>query len=297
MTVFSQHWWLDAVAESWDVALAKKGDLVTGAWPYPIEKKAGVALLRTPILTPYLGPQIFYPQDLKESNRDNFEHETVADLMKGLPPAKVWQLALQPGIKQAGIFKSYNLNTAVQQTFLLDLNNTEETLLANMKENTRRNLRALASDISISNAPDLLGELFRFHHHTLASKKKTLPYSLPDLQRIMDAALANNACALWVAKSGVATEAMVWHMWDNNCGYYFMGGQNPAAGGYKAMSLLLWHAISHSKKLGHKTFDFEGSMDEGVERFFRSFGGKRALYMVLQKNDSLLWKIKQMVAG
>ncbi len=47
--------------------------------------------------------------------------------------------------------------------------------------------------------------------------------------------------------------------------------------------------------MGLRTFDFEGSMDEGVERFFRTFGGERALYMVLHKNDSLLWKVKQMV--
>jgi len=36
-------------------------------------------------------------------------------------------------------------------------------------------------------------------------------------------------------------------------------------------------------------------MDEGVERFFRNFGGERALYIVLRKNDSLLWKLKKRI--
>ena len=40
-------------------------------------------------------------------------------------------------------------------------------------------------------------------------------------------------------------------------------------------------------------FDFEGSMDPGVEKFFRNFGGMRELYLVLRKNESLLWKLKE----
>jgi lipid II:glycine glycyltransferase (peptidoglycan interpeptide bridge formation enzyme) len=57
------------------------------------------------------------------------------------------------------------------------------------------------------------------------------------------------------------------------------------------MSALLWHAILEAKRKGNQWFDFEGSMDPGVERFFRNFGARRELYMVLRKNRSLLWKL------
>ena len=59
--VFEKPWWLDAVCAQWDVVIAKKGAQLTGAWPYPVEKKLGVTLLRTPMLTPYLGPLVFFP--------------------------------------------------------------------------------------------------------------------------------------------------------------------------------------------------------------------------------------------
>jgi lipid II:glycine glycyltransferase (peptidoglycan interpeptide bridge formation enzyme) len=111
----------------------------------------------------------------------------------------------------------------------------------------------------------------------------------------MAACEANDAATLWVAKSADKIQAIVWQVWDNRCSYYFMGGQNHEGNSYKAMSLLLWQAIKEAKRRGHSTFDLEGSMDEGVERFFRNFGGNRSLYVVLQKNDSLLWKMKQMV--
>jgi lipid II:glycine glycyltransferase (peptidoglycan interpeptide bridge formation enzyme) len=294
--VFQQPWWLDITCAQWDVALYKKGDNIAGAWPYPVEKKIGVTLLRTPMLTPYLGPQVFYPRDLKESNLDSFQHEAVADLIAQLPAAPVWHLAIQPGIKQAGIFKKYKLHPLVQQTFLLELNEDEETLLANMKDATRRNIRIAESEVTICNSPGCIKDLYQFQKETLSKKGKPMPYSLKYMQKLMDACLANNAGALWAAKDAKGTiQAMVWQVWDNNCSYYFMGGQNPETNSYRAMSLLLWHTIREAKKRGNKTFDLEGSMDEGVERFFRNFGGDRALYIVLQKNRSFIWKLKQMI--
>ncbi len=70
--LFLQPWWLDAVCRKWDAAIARKGEHITGIWAYPVEKKAGVSLLRNPLLTPYLGPHVFFPPDLKESNVDGF---------------------------------------------------------------------------------------------------------------------------------------------------------------------------------------------------------------------------------
>jgi lipid II:glycine glycyltransferase (peptidoglycan interpeptide bridge formation enzyme) len=296
--VFAQAWWLDVVCPQWDVAIAKKGDHVSGVWPYPIEKKMGVTLLRTPMLTPYLGPVVFFPPDIKESKADSFEHDTIAELIDQIPDRKVWHLAIQPGIKQAGLFKKHHLHPQVQQTFLLELHETEETLLANMKEATRRNIRAAESEITICEAPDCLKDLYDFQKNTLNKKGKAPAYTLAHLQKIMDACNAHNASALWAARDAAGKlQAMVWQVWDEKCSYYFLGGQNPEAHSYRAVSLLLWHTIKEAKKRGNTVFDLEGSMDEGVERFFRNFGGDRSLYIVLQKNKSLVWKLKQMVRG
>jgi len=293
--VFLQPWWLDTVCAAWDVAIAKKGDQVTGVWPYPIEKKLGVTMIRTPKLTPYLGPHIFFPNDIKESNTDSFEHETVAELLKQLPAAKMWSLAIQPGMKQAGLFKNNGLTLQVQQTFILELKDDEETLLSNMKDSMRRNIRMAEAETTVVNATEHLKDLYNFQKSTLAKKGKSLNYTLKELQKIMQACIANDAATLWVAKTGKKVEAAVWQVWDDKCSYYFMGGQNPNGNSYRAMSLLLWHTIKEAKKRGNTHFDLEGSMDEGVERFFRSFGGDRALYMLLKKNKSLVWKLKEMV--
>jgi len=296
LPLFMQPWWLDAVCKHWHVAIARKGDMTTGVWPYHIEKKLGVTLLRSPVLTPYLGPMVFFPNDIKESNVDSFEHDTVSDLMKQLPDAKVWHLAIQPGMKQVGIFKNNDLKPQVQQTFLLELVDDEATLLSNMKESARRNIRVAEGEITILNSTKYLKELFKFHKIMLEKKGKSpAGYNLKILQKILDACIANDACAMWVAKRGDVIQAIVWQIWDNNCSYYFMSGQNPETNSHNSVTLCLWHAMKEAKRRGHQYFDLMGSMDEGVERFFRNFGGDRALYVVLMKNKSLLWKVKMAV--
>lgn len=294
--VFSQPWWLDTVCKNWDVAISKKGDHIAGAWPYPIEKKIGVGMIRMPKLTPYLGPLVFFPHDLKESNIDSYEHDTVADLIKQLPSVPVWHLSIQPGLKQAGIFKAHKLTSQVQQTFLLELKEDEQTLLENMKDAVRRNIRIAESEVTVTNSPESLKELYKFQKATLAKKGKSLSCSFKEMKHIMDAALANNSTALLVAKTpDKKIQAIVWSIWDETTCYYFMGGQNPDTNSYRAMSLLLWNTMKMAKQRGNIIYDLEGSMDEGVERFFRNFGGDRALYIILMKNKSLLWKLKMAI--
>jgi hypothetical protein len=57
------------------------------------------------------------------------------------------------------------------------------------------------------------------------------------------------------------------------------------------MSALLWHCIRQAKARGNRVFDFEGSMDAGVERFFRAFGARRELYLVLKRDGHWFWKL------
>lgn len=295
--VFARPWWLDATGTNWDVAISRKGDMIRGIWAYPIEQKLGVTLIRNPFFTPYLGPSVFFPTDIKEANKDAFEYETIADLLQQLPPAQVWALAVQPELKQAGLFKRAGLQQSVQQTFLIDLAADEATLLSNMKESLRKNLRQAAPEVNIIADNSLLPQMYVYYNSMLTRKGKGSYVAQAQLQRLHDACVANNSGTLWVAKTGDTIHGILWHVWDGHTSYALSVAQNPDSDNYKAMSLLLWHAIKEAKKMSHTHFDFEGSMDEGVERFYRNFGGMRALYLILSKNTSRIWKLKQMLRG
>ncbi len=296
--VFCQKWWLDIIAPNYDFVFAEKGDEITGLWAYQTETKMGVKLMRTPLLTPYLGPVVFYPGDLKPAAADNFQHEVVGALYKKLPPVEVMNLNIAPEIVQVGLFKNNGLNCTARQTFYIDLNQGEETIFADFKESTRRNIKQGEKSISVLRDDSLLPLLFNFYEHTLTGKKgKSVHFDYNLMQRLYSACTENNAGCVWVAKSGDDVLAMIWQVWDKEKSYYLMGAKNNLQNENNAMPCLLWHAIKHAKTLGCTTFDFEGSMDPGVERFFRTFGATRKMYLQLTKNTSKVWKLKELLRG
>ena len=81
-------------------------------------------------------------------------------------------------------------------------------------------------------------------------------------------------------------------MWDENSAYYLMGGGDPDLRNSGAASLVLWEAIKHASTVTGK-FDFEGSMNESIERFFRGFGGRQELAFNVSKTNSKLLHIRQ----
>lgn len=295
LPVFMQCWWLDAVCDDWNVALTLKGDQLTGVWPYAIEEKLSIAFRRNPRLTPYLGPHIFYPADIKEANKDSYEHDVMEQLIAQLPDADVWRLSQYPGMKQAGLFRHYGLKIEVQQTFLLSLRAEEEALFQQFKEPLRRNIRSAEKEISITADPGCLQELYDFQKATLFKKRVNQLHTFEDLQKLLQPCLEHQAGTLWVARREGKVQAVIWNVWDAQTSYYFMGAKNPEVDNYRAMSALLWHAIREAHRRGNTTFDMEGSMDPGVERFFRNFGGRRELYLVLRKDSHWLWKLKRLL--
>lgn len=291
LPLFLQYWWLDAVCPHWEVAIARKGDQVAGVWPYQVEKKLWVGLRRSPVLTPYLGPHVFFPADLKPGNRDAYEHEVISSLLQQMPDEKVWTVAIQPGCIQAGLFRSFGLKSEARQTFLVDLQRPEETIFGGFRDNLRRNIRAAEKELQIVSDPGHIEKLFEFQRQTLQRKSRSIGYDFPLMNRLFEHTLSKGSGCLWAALRNDKVLALVWVVWDKHTCYYLAGGQNPDAEGYKAMSALLWHAMKEARRTGLRTFDMEGSMDPGVERFFRSFGGTRQLYLVLRRNMSLFWNL------
>lgn len=295
LPIFHQDWWLDIVCAGWDVAIVKNGDDIAGVWPYVIESKLGVSIVRDPVLTSYLGPYVSFPDDLKPSKRDGFEYDTIAQLLEQMPDAQVWSTALMPELKQVGLFNDNGFDVGVRQTFIMPLAQDMEELFSRLHEDHRRKVRKALKELTIADEPELLEELWSYQKSTLEGKDVAMHFSVDQLKRLHAACAERGQTSLWVARKDDKVQAIVWHVWDGERAYYLVGGKAPSSKNNNAMTALLWHAIERSKAQGLISFDFEGSMDSGVERFFRNFGADRSLYLVLKKNRSTIWKLKELV--
>lgn len=65
---------------------------------------------------------------------------------------------------------------------------------------------------------------------------------------------------------------------------YLAGTYHPDKGQTGASSWLLWKSILKAKQLGDHIFDFEGSMIENIEAFFRRFGAFPIGFLEISKN-------------
>jgi len=96
--------------------------------------------------------------------------------------------------------------------------------------------------------------------------------------------------AFFAVDSKEQIHAVAYVVWDDERAYYLMGGADPHLRSSGASSLLLWKAIQFSATVAY-SFDFEGSMLETIERFFRAFGGVQTPYYVATRARSRLAKI------
>src|SRR5260370_7073664 len=81
--------------------------------------------------------------------------------------------------------------------------------------------------------------------------------------------------------------AAVYIIWDDRSAYYLMGAADPELRNSGATSLLLWEAIQFAATVT-RSFDFEGSMIESIERFFRAFGAKQKPYFHISRMIPLM---------
>ena len=103
----------------------------------------------------------------------------------------------------------------------------------------------------------------------------------------LDAACVARGCrqALIAEDDRGRVHAAGYFVWDESSMYYLYGGLDPELKSSGAMSLVLWEAISHARRVS-RAFDFEGSMLPSIESFFRSFGSR-------QVDSLLVWRMSR----
>lgn len=82
--------------------------------------------------------------------------------------------------------------------------------------------------------------------------------------------------------------------------FYLLGGYDELLKHIGAGPLAMNACIEYAKKIGLTTFDFEGSMEPSIEKYFKEFGGLKKLYLCYEKKNklgSLIVKLKKAIKG
>lgn len=293
--LFSQAWWLDATAGegAWDVALVEKGDTVVAAMPYVPRQRYGFTVLGQPALTQTLGPWL-RETDGKSSSKLAQQKDLLQALIAQLPPFACftqnwhWRMGNWLPFYWAGFQQT------TRYTYILHALGDEATLWGGMRENIRTDIKKASNRFQLRVRDDLtLDDFLVLNRMTFARQNMALPYTEAFLHKLDQACVARQARKIFIAEDEQGRRhAGVYIVWDGNSAYYLMGGGDPELRNSGATSLCMWEAIKFAASVT-KCFDFEGSMIEPVERYFRAFGAQQTPYFTVSKTSSRIMKVVQ----
>lgn len=168
--------------------------------------------------------------------------------------------------------------TEVQYTYRLEGVRSEDKLWAGLRGNIRGDIGKARKRLVVRD--DLgIDASYAVWAKTFARQGLPPPVSLSDLERIDAACAARNARAmLFASNEAERVHAVAYAVWDDKAAYYLLGGGDPDLRNSGATSLLVWELIMRAREVTD-VFDFEGSMMEPLERFFRAFGGRQTPYL------------------
>lgn len=292
--VFSQAWWLDAVAgDAWDVALLEQEGVVVASLPYVIRTRLGLTLIGQPILTPNLGPWL-RSGEARSARRLAKEKNLLQGLYQLLPAFaqynQNWYCERNNWLPL--YWMGYEQST--RYTYRIEQLEDLEVVWGGFDTNIRTDIRKAENKFSLQVRTDCSIEIFlALNKKVFERQSLAVPYSKDVVLAIHAAAQSQNACKLFVAVDEQGRQhAGVFILWDSNSAYYLLGGGDPDLRNSGATSLCMWRAIQFAATVTKK-FDFEGSMIEPVERFFRGFGASQAPYSVITKTNSRLIRTLQ----
>jgi hypothetical protein len=128
-----------------------------------------------------------------------------------------------------------------------------------------------------------LEDLLRLNEQTYARQGVRNPDS-PDLIRRLDAACARRGARriMGAVDAEGRTHAALYVVWDHRTLYALINARDPELQTFGSNTLLYWEAIKLASEVS-QIFDFEGSMIEPIEHFFRGFGGRQTPYFSISK--------------
>jgi GNAT acetyltransferase-like protein len=293
LTLFLRSWWLDATCgpEAWDVALAEHAGEIVGALPYLRRTRFGMVMLTQPQLTQHLGPWI--GAAFSSSVNPARAKDIMEELIAGLPPFTRYSQNWSPAITNWLPFHWAGFKQTTRYTMRLPELSDLDAVWRGFQANARTDIRKATGRFQLRLRPDpTLSDFLDVNRLTFARQHMKVPYSREYVARLNAACVARNCSKIFVAEDANGrAHAAAYLVWDANAAYYLMGGGDPALRNSGATSFCIWEAIRFAATVS-KAFDFEGSMIESVERFFRSFGALHVPYYHVTQNRSFLLRLR-----
>lgn len=286
LPIFFKSWWLNAVCEGgeWLADAFERNGGVESVFVCFVKRKCGLRYIVMPPLTQFLGEYSFVENTLSHSKMAS--EYFIGNLPKTAFTAinmshtfKYWTPYLWHGFQQTTRY-SLKINDLTDIDHVFD----------NFDESKKRNIRKAAKSLEIRQ--NMAGEKFYdFFAAGLMEKGQKPGFSRDLFLNLHSECVAHNAgTILYAVDSENVTHGALFVVWDNSAMYaltYSFPDKYRSSG---VGDLLMFSAIKLAATVT-KSFDFEGSMLEGVEQSYQRFGTVPSEYYQISKIDCRLLRI------
>ena len=290
--IFSKDWWLDSVAgNNWDVVLIEKGGQIIASMPYIKKRRFGLTILSQPELTQTLGPWLRH-SNAKYARKLSQEKDLLQKLFSQLPDFASFQQNWHYNRTNWLPVYWMGFEQTSRYTYRIENLKSMGDIWKGFEVNIRTDIRKATNKEGLTVRTDLtIDDFLELNEKVFLRQGKTLPYTKELVYKIDSSAEKNKARKIFIAEDEKGRHhAAIYLIWDDSSAYYLMGGSDPKLRNSGATSLCMWEAIQFASTVT-KSFDFEGSMLEPIERFFRNFGAIQTPYFSISKTNSNTLKL------
>ncbi|WML88574.1 GNAT family N-acetyltransferase [Thiothrix subterranea] len=298
--LFRQTWWIEALSDGneWGEIKIELKQGKEAHLPYVIKKQFGFKILTMPTLTQTAGPLLKGVGQFEGSDL-GLEKDLYYALIEKLPPHDAFNQNFHWSVTNWIPWYWKGFKQSTRYTYRLNNLSNPDELFKKFMSNIKSDIKKAINRYSLRIHSDYdVDRFLDLNEMTFKRQGKKLPYRR-ELVRKLDAACSEHSCRkIFFAEDPEGKiHAALYIVWDENSAYYLMGGGDPELRTSGATSLAMWEAIKFASTVT-KSFDFEGSMLESVERFFRGFGATQTPYFHVWKFNSkvigFLYEIRQL---
>ncbi len=226
-----------------------------------------------PALTPFLGISLDTQDKVPNvTQSQNLLVKYVPYFLDGLPRHHRFKLNFHPDFNWWSPFFWRGFSQQSRYTYrLTDLDNLE-AVWSRFNSNARRNIKKAEKQLELDFDGDV-STLYDLFSMTMENQNKKPGYPAELLKKLVAESLRRESGKVIIARAPDGEpHCALFIVWHNNECYYLVGGTHPVLRKSGAMMLSMWGAIQYAANHA-AVFDFEGSMQPGIDKFLRNFGG------------------------
>lgn len=273
-------WYLDVVWPSWQaVVVSEKGQWLA-VLPFKVSRKYGISYIFNPSFCQYVG--LFWREmNVKNATQEfALKKKLVKAAIEALPKGiQVFDVKFSPEFDYPLPFHWAGYELCSRYSYWLENQEDKSAIFKNFEERTRTYInKAVKSGLVATPVEEVEAIL------ALAQKKDSYALEAGLLKKLW--------AALRQQKTGTALEVrdadgrlhagLVYQQFGSKLLHLF-SAYDPALGNQGGMSLAIWRSIEAARP-SVQVIDFEGSMIEPIEHFFRGFGAHPVHYLQIRKN-------------